>query len=456
MTTDRELLRRYVQEGAEEALAEIVRRHMDLVYGTALRQLAGNSAGAEEAARAVFAAMAGKAKELARIGHLAGWLYAATRATVSHTLRAERRRQALGPKPPPARLTDEAAARGPDLPPALFDTALQALDDAEREAVLLRFIEGLSLFTIGGGPGSLEEEARRRVDHGIEKMRAVLARHGVALSAADVGLALPKQAIAAPVDFAEQVAAATFAAGAVQAGAETAAGSGTWWGSAAARGWLAAVAGLVVFGFAVQEYFSAVRSRAEAAELREERDHLRSEVTGDEDRFAELTKQTGEATKRLGELQQKLDDLAAAAKARAAQAEVPAEPKGGPQPLPAESRRHNAERLAQMKLQLAAGAPIKGAAIVMVGGKPLSRPVEFVMGRETRIEADEGSYVVKPTLRDDGSVEYVVTLQKRAADGSLATGGETAATIVQVPWSGFVVTGDQGTALAFDPDDSGP
>jgi len=90
--------------------------------------------------------------------------------------------------------------------------------------------------------------------------------------------------------------------------------------------------------------------------------------------------------------------------------------------------------------------------VVMLDGKPVQRPVEFVMGRETRIEAvDDGTYVVTPSLNPDGSVRYAVVLQTKDP----ASGGERTVTlsdIVQTPWAGFTLSIEGGAVMAFDPD----
>ena len=51
---DTTLLRRYVEERAEDAFAELVRRHVNLVYFAALRQIGGNATLAEEVTQSVF------------------------------------------------------------------------------------------------------------------------------------------------------------------------------------------------------------------------------------------------------------------------------------------------------------------------------------------------------------------------------------------------------------------
>ncbi|MFO1500416.1 MAG: sigma factor, partial [Verrucomicrobiota bacterium] len=61
--TDLELLARYVQLRAEEAFAEVVRRHVDFVYSAALRQV-GSRELAEEVAQTVFIELARQARQL--------------------------------------------------------------------------------------------------------------------------------------------------------------------------------------------------------------------------------------------------------------------------------------------------------------------------------------------------------------------------------------------------------
>ena len=55
---DSELLRRYLNERSEASFAELVQRHLPLVYRAALRQTHGNAAQAEEISQAVFILLA--------------------------------------------------------------------------------------------------------------------------------------------------------------------------------------------------------------------------------------------------------------------------------------------------------------------------------------------------------------------------------------------------------------
>ena len=54
MSQDAELLRRYATEHSEAAFAELVRRHVDLVYSAALRLVNGDTHGAQDVTQQVF------------------------------------------------------------------------------------------------------------------------------------------------------------------------------------------------------------------------------------------------------------------------------------------------------------------------------------------------------------------------------------------------------------------
>ena len=94
MTPDGELLRRYTETNSEHAFAELVERHLNLVYSAALRQVNGDAHLAQDVAQTVFADLARKAASLARRPVLTGWLYTSAHFAAAKAVRMERRRHA--------------------------------------------------------------------------------------------------------------------------------------------------------------------------------------------------------------------------------------------------------------------------------------------------------------------------------------------------------------------------
>jgi len=199
MNNDSELLRRYAEGHDENAFAEVVRRHLALVYHAAVRQCRGDTHRAQDVAQMVFTDLARKAGRLSRRPVLAGWLYTSTRYAALQTIRTEARRQAREQE---AVLMDqipntlEAAADWEQLRPVI-DDALHALGERDREAVLLRYFEGQGFAEVGRRLNLSEDATRMRVDRALAKMRATLARHGVSSTTTALSVALAGQATAA-------------------------------------------------------------------------------------------------------------------------------------------------------------------------------------------------------------------------------------------------------------------
>ncbi len=93
MIDDVELLRRYAQDSSEDAFAELVRRHIDLVYSAALPRVGRDSHLAEDITQKVFSDLAQRAGSLAIRSSLAGWLYTRARLLATDVVRAEQRRR---------------------------------------------------------------------------------------------------------------------------------------------------------------------------------------------------------------------------------------------------------------------------------------------------------------------------------------------------------------------------
>lgn len=90
--SDMTLLRKFADENSEPAVAELVHRHLNLVYSVA-RRFTGNEGDAQDAAQAVFIILARKAGHLHERTVLAGWLYETTRFTATRLLRTARSRR---------------------------------------------------------------------------------------------------------------------------------------------------------------------------------------------------------------------------------------------------------------------------------------------------------------------------------------------------------------------------
>src|SRR3954447_15241057 len=89
--TDLELLARYTRYNAEDAFAEIVRRHIDLVHSAALRQVRSPQL-AEEVAQLAFLKLARHAPQMPPGTVLTTWLYQVTRREAIDLVRKEARR----------------------------------------------------------------------------------------------------------------------------------------------------------------------------------------------------------------------------------------------------------------------------------------------------------------------------------------------------------------------------
>jgi RNA polymerase sigma factor (sigma-70 family) len=216
--TDRELLAGYVAEGSGEAFAELVRRYIDLVYGVALRQVCDAHL-AEDVAQAVFLLLAQKARA-GRLGSdvvLAGWLFRTARFVGANANKREVRRHKrevatmrMNPRGSLGAVAGrdrELAAWELELAPAL-DGALSKLGSGERDAVLLRFLQGMELPEVAQVLGVSADAARKRIERGLVKLRRLLGAAGVAApSVAALLVVLSEHAAsAAPVGLAGTVA----------------------------------------------------------------------------------------------------------------------------------------------------------------------------------------------------------------------------------------------------------
>lgn len=196
---DLQLLRAFHRTNAQDAFTELLRRHLNLVYATALRSVGGDRHLAEEVAQHVFADLARKAASLDAHTFLAGWLYRAARFAAAQAVRSERRRKTYEKTGYAMHALNAAPSVNWDEVRPFIDDALNSLAPAEREVILLRYFENRAFADIGRVLAVSPDGARMRADRALEKVRVFLERRGltstsVALAAAFVhpaGIAAP-------------------------------------------------------------------------------------------------------------------------------------------------------------------------------------------------------------------------------------------------------------------------
>jgi RNA polymerase sigma factor (sigma-70 family) len=214
MADDGALIREYSQSGSEEAFAELVSRHLDLVYSTALRSLRGDEHLARDICQTVFIDLARKASRLANRSELAGWLYTSTCFAAAKAVRSQRRRLVREQAAEVVRhdFAETSQATDWDRIRPVLDSLMLDLKEADRQALLVRFFQRCSLAEVGTKLGLTEKAARMRVERALEKLRGLLARRGITSTGAALALVLAQQAvIAAPTGLGTAITATSLA-----------------------------------------------------------------------------------------------------------------------------------------------------------------------------------------------------------------------------------------------------
>ncbi len=200
MIEDAELLRRYAADRSEAAFAELVQRHLALVYSVARRQVEPDRHLAEDVAQKVFADLARKAGALSRHPVLTGWLYRSTQFTAIDLVRSERRRRAREQEAQTMQeiMNDSGAQPEAEKLRPVLDQAMGELGERDRDAVMLRFYEGRPFAEVGRKLQLTDDAARRRVERALDKLRTLLEQRGVTSTTAALTATLASQAAGAP------------------------------------------------------------------------------------------------------------------------------------------------------------------------------------------------------------------------------------------------------------------
>lgn len=199
MKSDDELLRDFTKTSNEEAFAELVRRHVDLVHSAALRQVGGDVHLAHDVAQLVFLGLARKAATLVDRPSVAGWLYTSTHYAAANIVRAERRRRTHEQESHMMQESQDESGGNIewDRVRPMLDAAMLELGEGDREIVVQRFFAGRSFATIGAALHVPEDTARKRAARALDKLSGLLARRGIRSTSSALALALSTHAVSA-------------------------------------------------------------------------------------------------------------------------------------------------------------------------------------------------------------------------------------------------------------------
>lgn len=189
--TETILLNRFAHSGDAEAFAEIIRRYAGLVYSAALRVLSDVDR-ASDVAQDTFLQLAKDAGSVT--GSLPGWLHrVATHKAIDQVRRESARRH---------REAEYVAAQSPDAADwkeisPFVDEGLNLLDPRLRAILIAHFLEGRSTREIAKAQGLSQATISRRIEAGVELLRAGLRRRGVLVAAGALAILLGENAVQA-------------------------------------------------------------------------------------------------------------------------------------------------------------------------------------------------------------------------------------------------------------------
>ncbi|MBC8107900.1 MAG: sigma-70 family RNA polymerase sigma factor [Anaerolineae bacterium] len=200
---DWELLERYRREHCEAAFAELVNRHVGLVFGVSRRRLRDAHL-AEDVTQAVFALLARRGPNN-RVATLAPWLiktahYACANAHRAREIRDQHEQiaaqQRVRQMMQMANHQDSTRGTGgSDDVELLLDEALHsAVSKQDRQLLLLRYHHDRDLNEVGAALGIAPNTAAKRLSRAVERLRQFLSARGMRLSSVAVAEVLVRLA----------------------------------------------------------------------------------------------------------------------------------------------------------------------------------------------------------------------------------------------------------------------
>ena len=215
--TDGELVATLASDGADEAFAELVRRHATMVFRTC-RRITGSHQDAEDATQAVFATVIVRSRDLAKCRSLGGWLYSAAWHVSRRYRRSEltRRRRERRATPVMPVNGDE---HDPELAAELY-RAIELLPADYRDAIVLHHLQGCTIQQVAELTGSPVGTAAARLSRARAMLRERLSWRGIMMTDAMITTFVMAELLREPVS--ESVAARAAMAGAATTATEAA------------------------------------------------------------------------------------------------------------------------------------------------------------------------------------------------------------------------------------------
>jgi RNA polymerase sigma factor (sigma-70 family) len=213
--SDMDLVREYAWHRSDAAFAELIRRHVNLVYSVGLR-FTRNPPDAEDVTQAVFVILARKAAGLRPSTILTGWLYETTRFTALRWMRDQARHRGHEQEAHMQSTLENSStdAIWQQVEP-LLEQAMSRLNEKERTLLALRFFENRSSAETASIMGIGEWAAHKRTGRALEKLRKFFSARGVDSTEAAIAETISVNSIqVAPVALAEAVTAVAIAKGA--------------------------------------------------------------------------------------------------------------------------------------------------------------------------------------------------------------------------------------------------
>lgn len=191
--TDGQLLKSFAATRDEGAFRLLAKRHLGLIFHTALRRTGNNRPLAEDISQNVLLAMARKVAALAKEpACLPGWLHRATLYEASKAMRAESSYQRRKEQAQDYIAADARDRAWQEALPQL-DLALDKLPEADRRLLLLHYFEGHPFPRIAEQMGKNLSAVQKQSQRALEKLSRILRTRGIALSVTALGAGLATQ-----------------------------------------------------------------------------------------------------------------------------------------------------------------------------------------------------------------------------------------------------------------------